>query len=427
MSMNQEQAFVQAICEDPDDDAVRLIYADWLDEHGQPERAEFIRVQVELARLPRWHRRWQECLAHQRHLLVGDATGLPVIEHLGWGQFGRGFVEGVWTTSVKAFLRHAETIFAAAPVRHFALDLGRAIHTGRGSVALSVAPLMDSPWLSRLHSIENRGFALMAQEIERLGNSPYAGSLRSLTFRQGGILADGVGALRASAVFPRLTTLNLSENRGGVEGNMLRALADALAGVSEPVRLSTLHLTSAGLDDNAVAAMARSRVVANVTELDLYDNPVQTAAYEALAGSPLLGRLQVLRAGKTVPGVAGVEALAASPYLTDLRWLDLRNNALDAAAARVLAGAEKLNRLAILELRNNPLGDEGVCALTASRYLTSLVKLDLAGCKIGDRGGCALLGWPALADVVCLDLGRNAFGASVKQALRERFGNRVEL
>jgi uncharacterized protein (TIGR02996 family) len=425
--MNQEEAFLQSICEDPDDDAVRLIYADWLEEHGKPERAEFIRVQIELARLPRWHPRWQQCLAHQRHLLAGDASGLPPLpEQVGWGQFGRGFVEGVWTTSVKEFLRYAETIFAAAPVRHFVLDLGRALHTGRGSVALSLAPLMDSPWLSRLHSIENRGFALIAGEIERLGNSPYAGSLRSLTFRQGGIAADGVGALRASAVFPRLTTLDLSENRGG-EVNMLRALVDALAGVSEPVRLSTLHLTSAGLDDNAVAAMARSRVVANLTELDLYDNHVQTPGYEALAGSPLLGRLQVLRAGKTMPAVAGMEALATSPYLTDLRWLDLRNNSLLVPTVRVLAGAANLNRLAILELRNNPLGDEGVCALTASPHLTSLVKLDLAGCKIGDRGGQALLGWPALADVVYLDLGRNALSASMKQALHECFGNRVEL
>ncbi|HVK16531.1 MAG TPA: TIGR02996 domain-containing protein [Fimbriiglobus sp.] len=33
------------------DDVPRLVAADWLDEHGQPERAEFIRVQVELARL----------------------------------------------------------------------------------------------------------------------------------------------------------------------------------------------------------------------------------------------------------------------------------------------------------------------------------------------------------------------------------------
>jgi len=30
----------------------RLILSDWLDEHGDPDRTEFIRVQCELARLP---------------------------------------------------------------------------------------------------------------------------------------------------------------------------------------------------------------------------------------------------------------------------------------------------------------------------------------------------------------------------------------
>jgi uncharacterized protein (TIGR02996 family) len=43
--MSHDEAFLQAIIESPDDDAPRLVYADWLDEHGQPVRADFIRVQ----------------------------------------------------------------------------------------------------------------------------------------------------------------------------------------------------------------------------------------------------------------------------------------------------------------------------------------------------------------------------------------------
>lgn len=37
--------FLQAIIENPDDLAPRLIYADWLDEHGDTDQAEFIRLQ----------------------------------------------------------------------------------------------------------------------------------------------------------------------------------------------------------------------------------------------------------------------------------------------------------------------------------------------------------------------------------------------
>lgn len=45
-----EQALLRAILTNSDDDLPRLVLADWLDEHGgDPDRAEFIRVQCELA------------------------------------------------------------------------------------------------------------------------------------------------------------------------------------------------------------------------------------------------------------------------------------------------------------------------------------------------------------------------------------------
>src|SRR5262249_26125220 len=53
-----EADWLAAIRAAPDDDAPRLIFADWLEENGQAERGELIRVQVELARRsPRDHER----------------------------------------------------------------------------------------------------------------------------------------------------------------------------------------------------------------------------------------------------------------------------------------------------------------------------------------------------------------------------------
>jgi uncharacterized protein (TIGR02996 family) len=46
-----EAAFLQDILAHPEDDTPRLVYADWLEEHDAPERAEFIRLQCQLARL----------------------------------------------------------------------------------------------------------------------------------------------------------------------------------------------------------------------------------------------------------------------------------------------------------------------------------------------------------------------------------------
>src|SRR5262245_42550191 len=50
-NMNDADAFLQAIREDPENDTPRLIFADWLEERGDP-RGEFIRVQCALAHCP---------------------------------------------------------------------------------------------------------------------------------------------------------------------------------------------------------------------------------------------------------------------------------------------------------------------------------------------------------------------------------------
>src|SRR5689334_6445745 len=45
--MSDRDALFQAVLHAPDDDAPRLVFADWLDENGEADRAEFIRGFVE--------------------------------------------------------------------------------------------------------------------------------------------------------------------------------------------------------------------------------------------------------------------------------------------------------------------------------------------------------------------------------------------
>src|SRR5688572_25031292 len=49
--MLSESAFIDALRETPDDLALRLVYADWLDEAGD-SRGELVRLQCELDRTP---------------------------------------------------------------------------------------------------------------------------------------------------------------------------------------------------------------------------------------------------------------------------------------------------------------------------------------------------------------------------------------
>ena len=65
-------AFMRAIRAAPDDDAPRLVYADWLEENGDPMRAEFIRVQCTRARLPADDPAAEELNARSYALLVDN-------------------------------------------------------------------------------------------------------------------------------------------------------------------------------------------------------------------------------------------------------------------------------------------------------------------------------------------------------------------
>ena len=87
--MTDAVALLVAIRAAPDDDAPRLVYADWLDEHGQPERAEFIRVQCELARTddPALRRGEAELLTAHHDTFAGPLAA----PHLRF-RFHRGFI-----------------------------------------------------------------------------------------------------------------------------------------------------------------------------------------------------------------------------------------------------------------------------------------------------------------------------------------------
>lgn len=47
--MSDEAAFLEALQANPADDTARLVYADWLDEHDQPQKASYLRLVVDFA------------------------------------------------------------------------------------------------------------------------------------------------------------------------------------------------------------------------------------------------------------------------------------------------------------------------------------------------------------------------------------------
>ncbi len=126
--------FLADICEHPDDDTPRLIYADWLDDQGDRDRGEFIRVQCEMARrragpagpVPAdslWlmnDRRYQALYRRERDLLDA-AAGLWSPEMEGSYLWCRGFVHTI-TCTCAAWLVHGPAIVRQQPVQRVELS-----------------------------------------------------------------------------------------------------------------------------------------------------------------------------------------------------------------------------------------------------------------------------------------------------------------
>lgn len=138
--MTDGEALLAAIIANPDDDTPRLVYADWLEENGQGERAEFIRVQIAQAAIameadpkqgvaigadgrltyatPPAFERHQELDRRAAELLSAhdDWDWMPdgFAENGGW-DWERGFVGRVECTAAE-WLAHGDAIRAAHPV-----------------------------------------------------------------------------------------------------------------------------------------------------------------------------------------------------------------------------------------------------------------------------------------------------------------------
>src|SRR5262249_36208685 len=111
---------LEMIVAHPDDDACRLVFTDWLDEHGENARAEFIRVQIERASLPEWDARQVRLRLRERGLLAEHGRQwkeeLPSIKGVTWGDFRRGLVATATFSSFAVLRASAGACWSAAPI-----------------------------------------------------------------------------------------------------------------------------------------------------------------------------------------------------------------------------------------------------------------------------------------------------------------------
>jgi uncharacterized protein (TIGR02996 family) len=233
--MRDADPFLAAIAARPDDDLPRLIFADWLDEHGRGDRAEFIRLQCAAARgepaalTPDARRRAADLEAAHRDEWLADLS--HDVYH---AAFRRGFAEHV-VLPTAAFMAAGAALRRRTPVRSVAL-LGagaalRGLLAGpllRGLTGLhlndsllgddGVAHLADAPSLRDLETLKLARAAVGDPGAMALARSPHLGRLRTLALRGNAIGDAGAWELARSPTLRRLTALDVAENEIGPSG-----------------------------------------------------------------------------------------------------------------------------------------------------------------------------------------------------------------
>ncbi len=421
--MNHEQAFLQAIREAPDDDAPRLIYADWLEEQGgasRAARADFIRIQCRLDEMP------DDDPARDR--LEDEATDLLAEYEAEWTEplhgiaedwrFSRGFIERIRIRGDN-LLTHAERLFDFAPLRSLHLLISRN----------DLPHLAACPQLRWVSSLDFSRCQLNDRSLQQLLTSPNLDRLNALNLDGNNINTPGLRALIQSPMFHRLQWLDLSRNRA-VGDTAVRLLAqEAPADNLEGLRLGGTNLTLFGLYDlfdsarltrlrhlhisgarfpqaSQESLISNFKLFAHLHSLDLSDIDQGVSLL-----SILLHRLPALAPNLSALYLRNIHAetsivcvLANSSTLTNLTLLDLAHNNIRDRGAKAIAESPHLRHLRVLNLAGNAIGGPGLKAVAGSTNLEHLRTLHLASNFIGTNGVRALVESSHLRNITCLDL-----------------------
>jgi uncharacterized protein (TIGR02996 family) len=367
MTPDRAAGFVHAILAEPDADDHRLIFADYLEDHGDPEFSAFIRLQVRLAHTcpendVAWyadHDRAQELLARREMEWTGELKKLVPA-----GVFRRGFVERV-TLSARQFLEQGEQLFALAPIREVQLrDVGDYL-----------TPLFASPLLARLRGLDLSCRVLGERAIARLCDSPHLEGLVSLNLGNNEIGLAGLRRLLHAKNLPGLRELDLHMNGLG------SATLDVLQEGPLPGQLKSLNLSQNVFGAGGGPRLATFPTLSSLRQLGLARLQLTQNGLRRLVRSPHLANIEDLDVGDNTLRSDGLETLLEHCRLPRLRSLnlsgwDLRRDNLDA-----LASTDRLGDLKKLSLRwNHRIDNLGLVSFLTGTSFPALRWLDMRGC-----------------------------------------------
>jgi uncharacterized protein (TIGR02996 family) len=140
--MSEEQGFLETLAANPGDDATRLVYADWLDERGDP-LGSYLRLEIELARLAEHDARTAALEAQLQQLRSGIPSELAEVAGKRWDVWLLAY-EPVQKIAVIKLIRELTNLgLAEAKDRSEALPVRISANHWRGEAEVHAARLRD--------------------------------------------------------------------------------------------------------------------------------------------------------------------------------------------------------------------------------------------------------------------------------------------
>jgi uncharacterized protein (TIGR02996 family) len=433
------------IVADPADDAPRLIYADWLDEQGDADRAEFIRIQIRLENLPKWEPDRFDLEERSLDLLSAHwddwTAGLPEAARRGQLTFRRGFV-GEARMPSERFLDCGDELIRLVPLlrltlrglgnrpeelarspalqclREFAFDFDR--EGPDDPDVLDLTPFfrewrpqslrhlelsdcrpggcglqypLDWPGYQGLESLILDGVDRNDDEVAAFLGLPGWGELRRLEISGHQV---GEQSVLAACRHDRIRELDL-----GVNGTPRAAEAFTANGWK---RLDFLSLCDLHTREDELRGMTVAPWFSRLRSLEIVGTPFNASA--ALSGAPVgVRHLKLVRAPEEGDGLGG---LLDSEFVAGLTSLEL----YDSFPAQTLAGLATAPRLkGLCRLGASPriddyagLSIDQISSVVESPHLARLVQLKLVCAVWGLAEAARFAALSGLSRLRALDL-----------------------
>ena len=408
--MPEQDSFLAAITAAPDDDLPRLVFSDWLDENGEPERAAFIRAQVQraaefcgpndaaLARTAatafdthgeQWCRTflealspdfadcrlkpltgmWREIGSSTLHVLVMDRSSQSpyLVPNL---VFQRGFVHELEVNAARA----PSSCSYADAFRHEPIHTLN-VHFGNASDARSW-PKLTEPALRRIAHLQvsfHPSEPVPRSAVPPLFDDPHLAGVRRFRLSS---LSPGVDDARIpAAALAAFTRSPLAYRLDSLELRLIDD--DGIRALCNRCRLEVSNLSLTGpFTRAALPLLERAGLADTVSSLTLYagaefgDDGIAAFARGNWRKLTELHLNCVIDDGGTFPS-NGLQSLAAAEFTPRLEVLDLSDNQLDDGSGnldglRELAAALNPGCLRGLNLHNTGL--DGVPDFLATQF-----------------------------------------------------------